>query len=112
MNRGNAVTVGYGISGVGTLTKAGAGTITLTGTNSYSGTTTISAGTLQVGAGGVTGTLGSGAVVDNAGLSVSRSDAITIGNAISGTGTLTKLSAGTTAVTTAERQRLTHTICA
>ena len=41
----------------GTLNKAGGGTFTLTGANTYS-TTTISAGVLQVGAAGTTGTLG------------------------------------------------------
>ena len=34
------------ISGTGTLTKQGAGTLTLTGANTYTGGTTISAGTL------------------------------------------------------------------
>ena len=52
------MTFGGVISGTGTLTKAGTGTTTLTGANSYSGTTTISAGTLQVGNGGTTGSWG------------------------------------------------------
>ena len=55
---------------------------------SYSGTTTISAGTLQLGNGGTTGTLGTGAVVNNGGLDVNRSDALTVSNDISGTGTV------------------------
>ena len=50
--------------GSGGLGKQGAGTLILTGTNTYSGTTTISAGTLQVGAGGTTGTLGTGVVTE------------------------------------------------
>ena len=37
-----------GISGAGGLTKAGAGTLTLTGGNSYNGNTTVSAGTLYL----------------------------------------------------------------
>ena len=41
-----------------------AGTAILTGTNTYSGTTTISAGTLQIGNGGTTGSLGSGNVTN------------------------------------------------
>ena len=37
-------------TGTGNLTKGGAGTLVLTGTNTYNGTTTLSSGTLQVGA--------------------------------------------------------------
>ena len=45
---GNTATLGGTISGVGGLTKSGAGTLTLTGTNTYQGNTTITAGTLAV----------------------------------------------------------------
>ena len=55
-NRSNALTVSTAISGTGSLTQAGGGTLVLTGANGY-GTTTVSAGTLQVGGGGTTGTL-------------------------------------------------------
>ncbi len=41
------------ISGAGGITKAGAGTLTLSGTNSYTGTTTVSSGTLALGANNV-----------------------------------------------------------
>ena len=64
-----------------------------------SAVTTIDAGTLQVGTGGMTGTLGTGAVVDNAALVVNRSDAVTVGNVISGTGTLTQAGTGTVTLT-------------
>ena len=40
------------------LTQEGSDTLTLTGPNSYSGTTTTSAGTLKIDAGGTIGSLG------------------------------------------------------
>ncbi len=100
-NRTNAQTVANAISGSGTLTQAGSGTTSLTGNNTYAGTTTISAGTLSIGAGGTAGTLGTGAasVASGATLQINRSDAITVANDISGAGTLTKLAAGTTSLT-------------
>lgn len=47
-NRSNALSYGGVISGTGTLTKAGAGALTLTGTNTFSGGTTITGGLLTV----------------------------------------------------------------
>jgi RHS repeat-associated protein len=77
-------------SGTMSLAKTGAGTLTLAGANTYSGGTTISSGTLRVGSGGSSGTLGSGAVVNNAALEFYRSGTTTVANAISGSGTLTQ----------------------
>lgn len=57
------LTVGGSISGTGcSLTKAGAGTLALTGANTYSGGTFVNAGQLQVGAGGASGDLSTGNV--------------------------------------------------
>lgn len=56
-----ALTVGGAISGAGGITKTGANTVTLSGTNSYTGVTTITEGILSVatiGNGGVAGNLG------------------------------------------------------
>lgn len=84
-----------GIVGTGNLAKTGTGTLVLSGDNGYSGTTTISGGTLQIGNGGTTGTLGSGNVINNAALTFDRANSFTVANAISGIGGLTKLGAGT-----------------
>ena len=56
-------TFGGAIIGVGTVTQAGAGLLALTGSNTYTGITTVSAGTLQVGNGGSGEFLGSPNVV-------------------------------------------------
>ena len=87
----------------GSLTIAGMGTLALTGSNAYTGATTInSGGTLQLGAGGTTGTLStSSAITDNGTLAFNRTNAITQGTdfsaaAIAGTGGLTQAGSGTT----------------
>jgi autotransporter-associated beta strand protein len=78
------------LSGVGSVSKEGAGTVNLSGINTYGGLTTISSGTLQVGAGGTTGTLGTNNVIDNSSLVFNRTNDLTVANVISGTGSLTK----------------------
>ncbi|WP_417425727.1 autotransporter domain-containing protein [Hoeflea sp.] len=93
-NRSDALSYTGDISGAGSLTKAGAGTLTLTGANSHTGGTTISAGTLQIGDGGTSGSL-TGNIVNNSALIFNRSDALSYTGDISGTGSLTKSGAGT-----------------
>jgi autotransporter-associated beta strand protein len=88
------------IGGTGGLTLI-AGTETLTGTNSYGGTTTISGGTLQLGNGGTSGSIASSNVTDNGNLAFDRSDNITFGGLISGTGTLTQIGPGALTLTAA-----------
>ncbi len=83
------------ISVGGTLTKIGDGSLTLLVNSNYSGTTTISGGSLQIGNGGVTGSLGAGDVTDNADLTFDLSNNPTVSNAISGTGTVTQIGTGT-----------------
>jgi autotransporter-associated beta strand protein len=84
------------VSGAGALTKSGAGTLLLSGANTYSGGTTVSAGTLQIGTGGAVGSV-VGNITNNAQLTFNRSNASTAG-VIDGAGTLTKQGAGTLTV--------------
>lgn len=109
-NRSNAYIVSNAISGSGSLTKSGAGTTTLVGANSYSGPTTISVGTLQIGNGGTTGTLGTGNVTNNSILAFNRSNAMTVSNVISGSGSVTKSGAGTLTLTAANTYTNTTTV--
>ena len=111
-NRSDGLFVNNSISGTGTVAQAGSGTLTLTANNTYSGGTTISAGTLHVGDGGTTGTLGSGAISNDAALVFNRSDTLVVGGAISGTGTLTQTGNGTLTLTGTNTYGGTTTISA
>jgi autotransporter-associated beta strand protein len=73
----------------------GPGTLTLTGDLSYTGSTTIAMGTLELGDGGTGGSFDSSDVWNDGALVVNRSDSLTIAAYISGTGSLTKLGDGT-----------------
>jgi fibronectin-binding autotransporter adhesin len=96
----NAEVLGIATAGFPTsVTKSGSGTLTLTANNSYSGQTTVSGGTLQVGAAGTTGTLGAGAVVNNGALTINRSNAYALSNGVTGSGVINQIGAGTTTLT-------------
>jgi autotransporter-associated beta strand protein len=89
-NQLSATTFAGIISGSGGVLQNGVGTVALTAANTYTGGTTISAGTLQIGNGGTTGSI-VGDVTDNGTLAFDRSDAITFGGTISGTGGVSQL---------------------
>ena len=72
----NPLTLTGAISGEGALTKDGPSPLILTSDNSYSGGTTINAGTLQVGNGGATGSVGTGPVLDDGALVFNRSGTV------------------------------------
>ena len=80
------------------LTKAGSGTLILTGTASYTGGTTVSGGTLQIGAGGTTGSL-TGNITDNASVVFNRANDLAFAGDISGTGLFTKQGTNTLTLT-------------
>ncbi|MCE5302308.1 MAG: autotransporter-associated beta strand repeat-containing protein [Planctomycetaceae bacterium] len=109
---GYRATIAGVISGSGSLTKTGAGTLTLTATNTYEGATTVSAGTLQIGSGGATGSIGSGNILNNGMLVFNRSNADTMDNVISGSGSLMKLGGGTLTLTGANAYSGTTTVSA
>ena len=107
-----AAALGDGTGGATSLTKTGAGTWTLAGTNTFTGTVTVSQGTLRLGSAGA---LGGGAALafnpaagDTAVLQLNGHDATTAGlgssgagdavveNGAAGTATLTVSVAGTT----------------
>ncbi|SEP36913.1 autotransporter-associated beta strand repeat-containing protein [Rhodospirillales bacterium URHD0017] len=80
---GNTVTLASAISGSGGLTKAGLGTLILGGNNTYSGGTTVAAGTLQ----GTTSSL-QGNIVNNATVAFNQAGTGTYAGNMSGTGGL------------------------
>ena len=93
---GTSTIVAGTISGTGgSLVKAGAGKLTLTGDNSYTGGTTIAGGTLQLGNGGATGSV-TGNVVNDGTLAINRSNATTLAATISGTGSVAQVGTGVT----------------
>ena len=86
------------ISGTGTLTKNGAGTLVLNSTNPFSGVTTINSGTLQIGNGTVDGSI-AGPIVNNANLTFQIVGSKTYAGVVSGTGVLNKYATGTLTLT-------------
>ncbi|MBL9132208.1 MAG: autotransporter-associated beta strand repeat-containing protein, partial [Verrucomicrobiaceae bacterium] len=109
-NRSDTLTYALNITNhpantTGSVTQAGTGTTIFTGTgHNYGGVTTVSAGKLQLGNGGTSGSIGSGAVsiASGATLAVNRSNNYSLGsgNILSGAGTLEKSGAGTLTLNT------------
>jgi autotransporter-associated beta strand protein len=89
-NRSDTVTYSGTIGGSGSLIQSGPGTLILAGNQTFTGNTTISSGTLQIGNGGSTGSL-TGNLVNNSVLVFNRTatgSSYDYSGNISGTGTL------------------------
>ena len=97
----NTTSLASGFSTIsGAIVKTGTGTLILTGASTYNGSTTITAGTLQLGNGGTTGSLStSSAITNNGTLVFNRSNTMTQGtafaSAIGGTGNVVQAGTGT-----------------
>jgi len=77
-NRSDDLTYSGNVSGSGSLRKEGAGTLTLTGSNTYSSATTVAAGVLELAGttGGAAATTSAVSVATNAVLLISQSDQV------------------------------------
>ena len=93
---GNTFSVAGAIDGSGNLAVAGSGTLVLTASNGYSGGTTITGGTLQVGNGGSGAAIGAGGVTlyNNGTLVFNHNDNVTFSGQITNNGNLTQTGPG------------------
>ncbi len=101
------------LAGAGELKKIGTGAITLTATNTYTGNTTITGGTLQIGdcnTGSLGGGTYAGAITNSGSLVINTPANQTLSGVISGAGTLTKLCTSTAIFTAANTYTGTTTI--
>lgn len=90
----NLITVDM-VDGTGALEQNGSGTTILLGDNTYSGGTSITAGILQLGDGGSTGSIGGNINIGSQGeLAIVRNGAIALGNSLSGSGLISTDTAG------------------
>jgi fibronectin-binding autotransporter adhesin len=99
------------LSGTGSLSKLGTAVLALSGSNTFTGRTFVSAGTLQIGTGGATGWV-TGDILNNATLQFNRSDDVVFENLIFGTGAVVKAGTGTLTFSGAQNYTGTTTVTA
>ncbi|PTX10524.1 hypothetical protein DBL07_01865 [Achromobacter mucicolens] len=88
------------LSGDGShFAKTGGGSLAIAADGNFHGVTQIDGGTLQLGAGGTSGAIGSGAFLNHGRLEFNRADDVVIGNAIAGTGDVVQAGTGSTTLT-------------
>jgi len=102
----NTQTLSGVISGNGTLTQNGPGSLTLSGTNTYTNYTLINGGTLAVGGSGCLGVTASATnyapgITNNGTFNYASSAAQTLSGVLSGTGALTQSGSGSLTLTVA-----------
>jgi autotransporter-associated beta strand protein len=98
-NMSSVVTINSIISGDGDVIIDGTGKVILTNNNTYSGTTTINSGNLQIGNGGTDGSISSDEIINNSTLIFNKSDEIIFDGIISGTGDVIIMGSGTVVLT-------------
>lgn len=87
---------GGAITGTGALVQSSSGRLVLSGANTFTGPIQISAGTIEIGNGGTTGSISSGSTITNdATLVVNRSNDLVLTNRIIGSGGIVKEGSGT-----------------
>jgi autotransporter-associated beta strand protein len=101
-NRPDATSVGA-ISGTGSLTQSGTGTLTLTANNALSGLVTVSSGTLQLGTGAAVGSVSNAVgIVNNGSVVFDNNNTVGYPKAISGLGSVVQAGTGTLVIATNE----------
>ncbi|PAW67953.1 MAG: hypothetical protein B9S30_06565, partial [Verrucomicrobiia bacterium Tous-C5FEB] len=102
------ITLTGAISGTNTLTKGGSGTLMLAGSNTYTGATIVSAGTLDLGATDAASSSSSLTVNSGAGLALSSSSSTVPNLTFAGTGTLSFDAAAGCVLTVSDNNGVTN----
>ncbi|MCX5618807.1 autotransporter-associated beta strand repeat-containing protein, partial [Bombella sp. TMW 2.2543] len=87
---------GSKVDGGTSLHKTDAGTLILSSDNQFARATQIDGGTLQLGNGGTTGSVGTADIINKGRLVIDHSNDVTLSQAISGTGSFVQQGTGTT----------------